>query len=188
MRPEPPRKASAEPAADLTVGGPGPGDVKGVAGISDDGSYVYFVAGGALALSSVAPAQAAPAAAPQQLVSIQSQSGKAATIAAAAKNQLGVGQDCTALVTKSLRAAGINHHGWPASYLKLGTRVSAAQAQPGDLVYYANGGKYVTGTWTKGAVNEVFQFTLDDGTPLKMAPGQTYVELPNLKAKVQIKD
>ncbi|WP_052132687.1 NlpC/P60 family protein [Kocuria rosea] len=101
---------------------------------------ILAVAGGALALSSVAPAQAAPAAAPQQLVSIQSQSGKAATIAAAAKNQLGVGQDCTALVTKSLRAAGINHHGWPASYLKLGTRVSAAQAQPGDLVYYANGG------------------------------------------------
>ena len=51
-----------------------------------------------------------------------------------------MGQDCTALVTKSLRAAGINHHGWPASYLKLGTRVSATQAQPGDLVYYANGG------------------------------------------------
>ena len=101
---------------------------------------ILAVAGGALALGSVAPAQAAPAAAPQQLISIQSQSGKAATIAAAAKNQLGVGQDCTALVTKSLRAAGINHHGWPASYLKLGTRVSAAQAQPGDLVYYANGG------------------------------------------------
>ena len=101
---------------------------------------ILAAAGGALALSSVAPAQAAPAAAPQQLVSIQSQSGKAATIAAAAKRQLGVGQDCTALVTKSLRAAGINHHGWPVSYLKLGTRVSAAQAQPGDLVYYANGG------------------------------------------------
>jgi DUF3048 family protein len=54
--------------------------------------------------------------------------------------------------------------------------------------YYAHGGKCVTGTWTKGAVNEVFQFTLPDGSPLKMAPGQTYVELPNLNAKVQIKD
>ncbi|MFF0990902.1 NlpC/P60 family protein [Kocuria nitroreducens] len=98
------------------------------------------VTAGALALSSVAPAQAAPAAAPQQLLSTQAQSGKAATIAVAAKNQLGVGQDCTALATKALRAAGVNHHGWPTSYLKLGTRVSAAQAQPGDLVYYANGG------------------------------------------------
>lgn len=53
--------------------------------------------------------------------------------------------------------------------------------------YYANRGKYVKGTWTKGEVNEVFQFTLDDGTPLRMAPGQTFVELPNLKAKVVVK-
>ena len=53
--------------------------------------------------------------------------------------------------------------------------------------YYFHGGKYVTGTWTKGAVNAVFQFTLSDGTPLKMAPGQTYVELPQYNAKVRIK-
>lgn len=53
--------------------------------------------------------------------------------------------------------------------------------------YYAHGGKYVTGTWTKGAVNEVFQFTLPDGSPLKMAPGQTFVELPNTSTKITIK-
>lgn len=53
--------------------------------------------------------------------------------------------------------------------------------------YYAHGGKYVTGTWTKGAVNKVFEFTLADGSPLKMAPGQTFVELPNTKAKITIK-
>jgi hypothetical protein len=53
--------------------------------------------------------------------------------------------------------------------------------------YYAHGGKYVTGKWTKGAVNEVFQFTLDDGTPLKVAPGQTFIELPDLNAKVVVK-
>ncbi|MFT4110849.1 DUF3048 domain-containing protein [Propionicimonas sp.] len=53
--------------------------------------------------------------------------------------------------------------------------------------YYANGGAYVKGTWTKGEVNEVFQFTLDDGTPLKMAPGQTFVELPNTTSKITIK-
>lgn len=51
--------------------------------------------------------------------------------------------------------------------------------------YYANGGKYVTGTWRKGEVDEVFEFTLADGSPLKMAPGQTYVELPNYNAKVR---
>jgi Protein of unknown function (DUF3048) N-terminal domain/Protein of unknown function (DUF3048) C-terminal domain len=53
--------------------------------------------------------------------------------------------------------------------------------------YYFHGGKYVYGTWTKGAVNTVFQFTLSDGTPLKMAPGQTYVELPQYNAKVRVK-
>lgn len=35
------------PLSDLTKG-PGPGEVKGVVGTSDDGSYVYFVAGAAL--------------------------------------------------------------------------------------------------------------------------------------------
>jgi hypothetical protein len=53
--------------------------------------------------------------------------------------------------------------------------------------YYFHGGRYVTGTWTKGAVNQHFQFTVSDGTPLKMAPGQTYVELPQYNAKVRVK-
>lgn len=53
--------------------------------------------------------------------------------------------------------------------------------------HYAHGGKYVTGTWRKGAVNEVFEFTLADGTPLKMAPGRTFIELPNQKAKITVK-
>ena len=67
-------------------------------------------------------------------------SGMGATIAAAAYAQIGVGQDCTALATNSLAAAGINYHGWPAGYLSLGRTVSAAAAQPGDLAYYQNGG------------------------------------------------
>jgi hypothetical protein len=53
--------------------------------------------------------------------------------------------------------------------------------------YYVHGGRYVTGTWAKGAVNEPFRFTLDDGSPLLMAPGQTYLELPQVDAKVRIK-
>ena len=52
--------------------------------------------------------------------------------------------------------------------------------------YYFHGGKYVTGTWSKGAVNKPFTFTLADGSPLKMAPGQTYVELPQINAKIRI--
>ena len=67
-------------------------------------------------------------------------SGKGASIAAAAYAQLGVSQDCTALATNSLAAVGVNYHGWPAGYLSLGRTVSAAEAQPGDLAYYENGG------------------------------------------------
>lgn len=58
----------------------------------------------------------------------------------AARAQLGRQQDCTALVTNSLRAAGINFHGWPKDYLSLGHTVSASEAKPGDIIYYASNG------------------------------------------------
>ena len=67
-------------------------------------------------------------------------SGSGATIAAAAYAQIGVAQDCTALATNALAAAGIHSHGWPAGYLSLGRTVSAGEARPGDLAYYQNGG------------------------------------------------
>lgn len=82
------------------------------------------------ATATVAAATPAPAAS----------SGMGASIAAAAYAQLGVAQDCTMLATNSLAAVGINYHGWPAGYLSLGRTVSAAEAQPGDLAYYENGG------------------------------------------------
>ena len=54
--------------------------------------------------------------------------------------------------------------------------------------YYAHGGTYVTGTWSKGKdVDSLFEFTLEDGTPLKMAPGRTFVELPHTKSKITFK-
>ncbi|QIR70269.1 NlpC/P60 family protein [Kocuria sp. KD4] len=83
-----------------------------------------------------AKAQAAPAA----KASSVSGSAKGQAILGAAEAQLGVAQDCTMLVTNSLKAVGINHHGWPASYKSLGTQVSADQARAGDIAYYANGG------------------------------------------------
>ncbi|HET9648205.1 MAG TPA: DUF3048 domain-containing protein [Microlunatus sp.] len=52
--------------------------------------------------------------------------------------------------------------------------------------YYFHHGHYVSGTWSKGAVEEPFSFTLGDGTPFKMATGQTFVELPDTKAKIRI--
>jgi cell wall-associated NlpC family hydrolase len=76
--------------------------------------------------------------APAPVIQSAPASGKGATIAAAAYAQLGVAQDCTRLATNALAAAGINHHGWPASYMSLGTIVSEPQA--GDLIYYSNAG------------------------------------------------
>lgn len=52
--------------------------------------------------------------------------------------------------------------------------------------YYLNQGRYVTGTWTKGAVNALFKFTCEDGSPLKVAPGRTFFELPQINAKVKL--
>ena len=65
---------------------------------------------------------------------------KNAAIYQAALAQVGRYQDCTMLVTNALKSVGINYHDWPAGYMKLGTQVSASQAQAGDLIYYANGG------------------------------------------------
>ncbi|CAI3793150.1 NlpC/P60 family protein [Pseudarthrobacter sp. MM222] len=81
---------------------------------------------------------AAGASATTQGLSVASGSG--AAIAAAAYAQIGVSQDCTRLASNALAAAGINFHGWPAGYLSLGRTVSAAEARPGDLAYYKNGG------------------------------------------------
>ncbi|MBT2520969.1 NlpC/P60 family protein [Arthrobacter sp. ISL-28] len=85
------------------------------------------------AVETAASVEAAPAA-------NTSASSKGASIAAAAYAQLGVSQDCTMLATNSLAAVGIHYHGWPAGYLSLGRTVSAAEAKPGDLAYYENGG------------------------------------------------
>lgn len=59
--------------------------------------------------------------------------------------------------------------------------------EEGDF-YYFHGGAYVQGRWAKGTdVRSLFTFTLDDGSPLKMAVGRTFVELPHTSAKVGIK-
>ncbi|WP_341395672.1 NlpC/P60 family protein [Arthrobacter sp. G119Y2] len=92
----------------------------------------------ALESTEAAVAPAASGAAAQEAPAASS--GTAAIIAAAAYAQLGVSQDCTMLATNSLAAAGISFHDWPAGYLSLGSTVSASQAVPGDLIYYADGG------------------------------------------------
>ena len=90
-----------------------------------------------------APAKAAtpaPAAQTKPAATTAPSGSKNAAIYQAALAQVGRYQDCTMLVTNALKSVGINYHDWPAGYMKLGTQVSASQAQAGDLVYYANGG------------------------------------------------
>ena len=89
-----------------------------------------------------------------------------ATIAAAAYAQIGVGQDCTALATNALAAAGINFHGWPAGYLSLGRTVSAAEASRATsrttrtaasgmahIAVYVGNGMAVHGGWNGGTTS-----------------------------------
>jgi cell wall-associated NlpC family hydrolase len=93
-------------------------------------------------------AEVAPAAKPVAAIKVAAAtpaapvaaSSKGQAILSAAYAQLGVQQDCTMLVTNALAAVGIHFHDWPAGYLSLGRTVSAAEAQPGDLIYYADGG------------------------------------------------
>ena len=92
-------------------------------------------------VATAAPSVAAKPAAPAAAATTQAaSSNKGAAIYQAALAQLGRYQDCTMLVTNALKAVGINFHDWPAGYMSLGTVVPASQAQPGDLIYYANGG------------------------------------------------
>lgn len=149
------REASAPAALDVESAVQAPISAEANANVSFERPAVESVAAPAVEAPAPAPAaaqastqvQAAPAkvqvassttvqAAPKPAAS----SGMGAAIAAAAYAQLGVAQDCTMLATNSLAAVGIHYHGWPAGYLSLGRTVSAAEAQPGDLAYYANGG------------------------------------------------
>lgn len=92
-------------------------------------------------VATAAPTVTAKTQAPAAVATTQvASSNKGAAIYQAALAQLGTFQDCTLLVTNALKVVGINFHDWPAGYMSLGTVVPASQAQPGDLVYYANGG------------------------------------------------
>ena len=82
----------------------------------------------------------APAAQTKPAATTTPSGSKNAAIYQAALAQVGRYQDCTMLVTNALKSVGINYHDWPIGYTKLGTQVSASQAQAGDLIYYANGG------------------------------------------------
>ncbi len=55
----------------------------------------------------------------------------------------------------------------------------------GELIALS-GGKAVKGTWQKGAPNGPFVLKAADGSPLELAPGNTWVELPTPAAAVTV--
>lgn len=87
---------------------------------------------------------------------------------AAARSQLGVRQDCTALVEKSLRSIGFSVGDLgPMDFGGYGTRVTAADAKPGDIMMrwghvaiYAGNGVAVQGGFEGRTVE-----TSTDGSP-----------------------
>ncbi|WP_347754334.1 NlpC/P60 family protein [Agrococcus sp. ProA11] len=84
------------------------------------------------ASSSAAPAApAAPAAA--------SAGASGSVIANAALSQVGVSQDCVAMVRKAIAAAGLPYSGM-GSLFNLGPTIPMSAASPGDVIYYADGG------------------------------------------------
>lgn len=81
---------------------------------------------------------AAPAAAPTLSTATNQAKRDAVVAAALAAAAVNAQTDCTMLATNSLRAAGINFHGWPMNYMALGSVTS--NPQPGDLVLYQSNG------------------------------------------------
>jgi cell wall-associated NlpC family hydrolase len=65
---------------------------------------------------------------------------RASIIVSAALGQIGEYQDCVKMVADSLAAVGIYWYKWPVEYYQIGDAVSAADARPGDLIYYVDGG------------------------------------------------
>ena len=133
--------------------------------------------------------EAAPAptveteAASQSALPAASNSAKRDAVVAAALGyaQINAQTDCTMLATNSLRAAGINFHGWPMDYMQLGTVTS--NPQPGDLVLYASNGfgqqhiavyigngQAVHGGWN-GMGTAIFSVNLPTGSaPIYVSP------------------
>lgn len=130
----------------------------------------------------VAPASTVEAA-PAPALSAASNSAKRDAVVAAALGyaQINAQTDCTMLATNSLRAAGINFHGWPMDYMQLGTVTS--NPQPGDLVLYASNGfgqqhiavyigngQAVHGGWN-GMGTTIFSVNLPTGSaPIYVSP------------------
>lgn len=87
----------------------------------------------------VAPVEKAAEAPKPEAKADVAASGIGAALVASAYGQIGVSQDCTAMVENALRSAGISVGDLaPAQFMAYGTQVSTPQ--PGDMIYYDDAG------------------------------------------------
>jgi hypothetical protein len=55
-----------------------------------------------------------------------------------------------------------------------------AQTLGSGEAFVFTGGNYVHGTWTRNDIHDPFALVADDGTPIQLQPGRTFIELPRL--------
>jgi cell wall-associated NlpC family hydrolase len=89
--------------------------------------------------NAVAPVEKAEEAPKPEAKADVAASGIGAALVASAYGQIGVSQDCTAMVENALRSAGVSVGDLaPAQFMAYGTQVSTPQ--PGDMIYYDDAG------------------------------------------------
>ena len=53
-----------------------------------------------------------------------------------------------------------------------------AQTLGSGEVFVFTGGNYIHGTWTRKDIHDPFALVADDGSPIRLQPGRTFIELP----------
>lgn len=94
-------------------------------------------AGQAAATGTAGNGAGAPSATQAEPVTAAGATGS--VIADAAIAQVGVSQDCVAMVRRAIGAAGLPYSGM-SSLFNLGPTIPMSAASPGDVIYYADGG------------------------------------------------
>src|SRR4051812_32799306 len=55
-----------------------------------------------------------------------------------------------------------------------------AQTLGSGEAFVFTGGNYIHGTWTRNDIHDPFALVADDGTPIQLQPGRTFIELPRV--------
>ena len=53
-------------------------------------------------------------------------------------------------------------------------------------VFVFTGGNYIHGSWTRNDIHDPFSLVADDGSPIRLLPGRTFIELPRLDSTLPL--